>query len=161
MSDRYLFTAYEKPATALDYLPAARLFIVEPSAVRRRHKTLIETHTDELLTLKSQGLLVKKQPPFYVEDWAALARSRPRVLADAFTRSDEGETLTALINVRASVVPRWSGELVLLEEDIRGGLALGYSVVVLTATARAASALAGDLRAALCKRGRRLALKRL
>ncbi|MEG2083509.1 MAG: CarD family transcriptional regulator, partial [Oscillospiraceae bacterium] len=147
-TDRYLLAAYDTTATALDYLDDALLFICEPQAVRKRHKNLITLHTEELLSLKSQGLLPKKHSGCYADDFDALTFGRAEILADSFTRSTEESRLDALINVRGSVVPRWSGELVLLEEDIQAGLALGYSCVVLAATARGAAALANDLRTA-------------
>ncbi|MDO4567097.1 MAG: CarD family transcriptional regulator, partial [Oscillospiraceae bacterium] len=146
--DRYLFAAYDRPATAADYLPEALLFISEPSAVRRRHKSLTELHFEELTALKEQGFLQKEQQSFYLEDLRALEKERPRVLAEAFTRGEGEERLAELINVRASVTPRWNGELALLTEDVSASLALGYSCVVLAPSERAVKTVAGDLRAA-------------
>ena len=141
-TDRYLRTVYDKPETILDYLPGAVVFICEPSALEKRHKNLLWQHTEELLSLEKQGLYLKNNGSFYLENIDT--GSRPVVLVDVFSRTLDGR-LDAVVNLRAGVIPRWGGETSLLIEDLRGYVATGYACVVLAGTARAAAALAGDI----------------
>ncbi len=141
-TDRYLHTVYNAPETLLDYLPDAVLFLCEPTALQKRHKNLLFQHTEELLSLEQQGFYLKGQGRYYLED---IDSDRPTVFADVFTRTVTDLALDAVVNVRANVIPRWSGEFSLLLEDVRGYLATGYVCVVLAGTARAAAALASDL----------------
>ncbi len=144
-ADRYLFAAYQKPETLYDYLPDALYFYCEPGALERRHQNLLKMHGEELFSLIDQGALRKGQPTFYLEHLDMSDTGRANLLADVFSRTITGARLSALVNVRANSIPRWGGELSLLAEDVRGYTEMGYSVVVLAGTSRAAQAIAHDL----------------
>ncbi len=144
-ADRYLFAAYARPETLFDYLPDAVFFFCEPGALEKRHESLLRMHGEELVSLIAQGVLKKGQSPFYLERLNMTDPGRANLLADAFSRTIAGARLTALVNVRANSIPRWGGELAMLAEDARGYTEMGYSVVVLAGTPRAAEAIARDL----------------
>ncbi len=144
-ADRYMFAAYEKPETLFDYLPNALFFFCEPGALEKRHENLLKMHSEELFSLLGQGILKKGQPTFYLAHFDMTDPARANVLADVFSRTITGARLTALVNVRANSIPRWGGELAMLAEDVRGYVEMGYAVVVLAGTTRAAEAIARDL----------------
>ena len=148
-TDRYLFAVYDAPQTVADYVPDGVLFLCEPMSLEKRHKNLLAIHTEELTSLKEQGLLPKKQHSYYQENFPLYVKDRACVLADVFSRSLGDVRLSALVNARAGVIPRWTGEFQLLAEDVRGYTETGWAVVVLAGTLRAADALCGDL----CREG--------
>jgi len=141
-TDRYLRAVYEKPGTLFDYLDSAVLFLCEPSSLEKSHKNLLWRHAEELLSLEKQGLFLKGSGSFYLEDFQP--GGMPTVLADVFTRSVDSGPLGAVVNIRAGLIPRWSGEVSVLIEDLRGYTHTGNACVVLAGTARAAAALCGD-----------------
>ncbi len=142
-TDRYLNVVYDHPETLLDHLPGGVLFFCDPSAIQKRLKNLIQMHTEELLSLEGQGMYLKNSGSFYRDRIETAGHAA--VYADTFARTLEVPSLDALINVRANVIPRWSGEMQLLIDDVREYLATGYACVVLAATPRAAAAIASDL----------------
>ncbi|MEG2233339.1 MAG: transcription-repair coupling factor [Oscillospiraceae bacterium] len=144
-TDRYMFAVYERPETLLDYLPNAILFLNEPNALEKRHENLLKMHGEEIVSLIGQGILKKGQPPFYLEHFNISDPNRATVLADVFSRTIGAVRLNALVNVRANSIPRWGGEFAMLVEDVRGYIEMGYAVVVLAGTLRAADAICHDL----------------
>ncbi len=144
-TDRYLFAVYDRPQTVWDYAENPILFLAEPQNLEKRHKNLLAMHSEELTGLKEQGNLPRKHPAFYRETFSPYEPGRACVLADVFSRSLGDVALSALVNIRAGIVPRWTGEFSLLAEDVRGYVETGYAVVVLCATPRAAAALCADL----------------
>ncbi len=144
-TDRYLNLFYEKPETLFDYLPAAPVLLSEPSALIKRHETLLTLHTEDLAALFNNGMYDKALGRYYVEDFSLNPKGRGAILADVFTRSLDGAVLESLTNINGNIIPSWNGDFNNLTEDIKNFTESGYSVTVLTGTTKAASALAEDL----------------
>lgn len=144
-TDRYLNLFYEKAETLYDYLPAAPVFLNEPSALIKRHETLLTLHTEDLSALHTNGMYEKSLGRYYAEDFSLNPIGRGAVLADVFARSLDGAVLESITNINGNILPAWNGDFTMLTEDIRNYTEGGYRVIVLAGTARASSSLANDL----------------
>ncbi len=145
-TDRYLSVCYPRPETLLDYLPDAVLFLAEPKELEERYKFLTEHATYDLEALKETGMYAREQGHFY-GDYGDMTAGRNRILCDVFPRSVGDLPLEAVVNLNSNAVPRWSGAVSVLKEDLQGYLYAGYRPAVLAGTSRGAKALCEDLTA--------------
>ena len=143
-TDRYLSACYDTPETVLDYLPDAVLFLAEPKELEERFKTVMERYTFDMEALAANGMYDTVLGTFFV-DYQNEVSGRNRILCDVFPRSVGDVPLEAVVNFNSNAVPRWSGEVAVLKEDLQGYLYAGYRAVVLAGTDRAAKALCDDL----------------
>ncbi|MEG1944840.1 MAG: transcription-repair coupling factor [Oscillospiraceae bacterium] len=143
-TDRYLTVCYEETATVLDWAEDAVVFVSDSKAVSERYKNLIELHTNELESLLKKGLYSKQQRHFYA-DFSLYNPSCATVLSDIFAKASDVEKLTCIVNLRANIIPRYSGELSALCEDLNGYLGLGFCGIVLVRTQRAVETMCRDL----------------
>ena len=145
-TDRYLSACYEAPETVLDYLPDAVLFLAEPKELEERYKSLLERHTFDMESLAANGMYSRALGSFYA-DYTSAVSGRNRILCDVFPRTVGDIPLEAIVNLNSNAVPRWSGEVAVLKEDLQGYLYAGYRAVVLAGTDRGAKTLCDDLTA--------------
>ena len=78
---------------------------------------------------------------------AGMTAGRNRILCDVFPRSVGDLPLEVVVNLNSNAVPRWSGAVSVLKEDLQGYLYAGYRPAVLAGTSRGAKALCEDLTA--------------
>ncbi|MBQ9958878.1 MAG: transcription-repair coupling factor, partial [Oscillospiraceae bacterium] len=145
-TDRYLSACYDAPETLADYLPDAALFLCEHAELENRWKNLAQRHSFDVESLADKGLYHKSEGPFY-RALSEICAGRTRVLCGVFTRSVGDLPLAAVVNMAGNALPRWSGEMAVLAEDLRGYLHAGYRCAVLGGTERAVRALCDDLNA--------------
>lgn len=145
--DKYLPLVYKKPATLLDYIPESLCFISEHTAVKERIDGWMATYEEDIRILFEEGELCKGLDT-YCAPFAVLQERMEQqglVYLETFARSGAGE-LKELIPVTATQASGWGGEIKLLCEDLTAMLEQGNCCVVLAGTAKAAAALASDLR---------------
>ena len=145
-SDRYLNICYDSPETVADYLPESVFFLSEPVELEARYKNLMQRHTYDLEDFADKGLYTKKLGSFYA-DMSEVFAKHDRVLCETFTRAVGERVLSAVVNINSNTVPRWSGEIAILTEDLSAYRNTGYSCVVFAGTERAAETVRGDLEA--------------
>lgn len=105
---------------------------------------------EDLKSYLAEGILCKGLDR-YSEDWEyALAKSQalPTLFLDIFARGSYEVPTKTLINMTVRQLPVWGGGTQLLLDDLSSLLSQGRACVVLAGTAKAASALAGDLKQA-------------
>ena len=146
-ADRYLPVLYDKPATLFDYTADRLLFVCEPTAVLEALKNGAWQQQEDIRHMMSEGILFKGCDKFYLDgvDLTSLITARETILLDTFTRSVPDVSLAGMANLNAVQLSVWSGDLGLLEEDLREYMHREYSVAVLAGTRRAADALCADL----------------
>ena len=143
-TDRYLPYCYDQKENVADYFENAVTIFFEPAALRSRARTLAQQHWDDIAELVEKGLYKNDRNEFYKQfDMSALRGSA--VYAAAFARTGVAESLSEMININASTLPRFTGEFAPLLQDIKGYLANGFAVGVLAPTARAANNIKTDL----------------
>ncbi len=147
-TDKYIRLAYDRPATVLDYLGNAVVFVSEFAAVKENARAYLKQHEEDLKILFEEGELCKGLDHFCAEPGSLQSgwEKHPTVYLDTFARTNPELHLKKLISVNALQTSGWSGELKLLTEDLRALLAQGYSCTVLAGTDKAAATLATDLR---------------
>ena len=143
-TDRYLAACYDKAETVLDYLPDAVLFLAEPKELEERFKTAMERYSFDMEALAANGMFNPVLGNYYA-DYQSVVSGRNRILCDVFPRSVGDIPLETVVNLNSNAVPRWSGEVAVLKEDLQGYLYAGYRIVVLAGTDRGAKALCDDL----------------
>jgi len=146
--DRYLPLAYEKPAVLTDYIGDRLLCCDDAMAVRDVLRQLDWQQNEDIAALLEEGLLYPNCGSYY-ENFDRFVRECEKhsaFLMDSFARSYGEMKLSALVNVTATQLSLWGGDLGLLKEDLNHYLQAGYRVAVLAGTDKGAEALTRDLK---------------
>ena len=143
-TDRYLAHCYKTKETVGDYFDDPVILYSEPSALRARAKTLTEQHWDDVEPLITSGILKDTRNVFF-KPFVTGLKGRAQLYSDVFARTGIAPGLSAMVNINASTLPRFTGELAPLIEDIRGYISSAFTVGVLMPTERAAANLLADL----------------
>lgn len=143
-TDRYMAACYASPETVLDYLPEAVVFLAEPKELEERYRSLMERYTFDMESLAANGMYDPVLGQYYTVYPEAVS-GRNRILCDVFPRAVGDIPLETIVSLNSNAVPRWSGEVSVLKEDLQGYLYAGYRVAVLAGTDRGAKALCDDL----------------
>ena len=146
--DRYLPLVYPQPATLFSHVTGGVFYLCDVGNCREVLRGITARQSEDIKMLLSDGTLFKGCSEF-TEDFVALQRhaaGRNSLLLDTFVRSVGEIPLKEMLSVNAVQLSPWSGELSTLKEELHAYLRRDYCVVVFAGTARAATALAGDLR---------------
>lgn len=147
--DRYLALIHETPVTLFDYFPRGIIAVSEYTSIRETAKTYLWQQQEDQKEMLENGELTKELIRFdtSLADLIRRTAAYPTVFLDTFAHTNSEMTFTELISVSPVQTSPFSGELKLLEEDVRPLLSEKYAVFLLAGTQKSADALAGDLRA--------------
>ena len=147
-ADRYLPLLYPEFATALDYLPADALVLLDsPARCGERAGELADQLAEDCRMLEEAGVPLSP-PGEYLLDWKdACARlgDFAVVMADAFTAGRYPLTPRSVLGAEARQLPSYGGSAETALGDVRHYLELGFRVAVLCGDQRRADVLAGML----------------
>ncbi len=132
--DRYLPLIYPELTTALDYLPADCLVLIDDSpGVREAAGGFAYRVHEDIISLLEQGCLVPGRAQFHIgfEQLKAALLERQTVVMDSFLASSGGFEPQAIFSLTAKQLPAYNGSLETALSDIRHYLGLGYQVFVL------------------------------
>ncbi|WP_369296937.1 transcription-repair coupling factor [uncultured Neglectibacter sp.] len=151
-SDKFISMVYPRTATLFDYFSPEDSLVVfsEGNKLKERMRTTLWQWGEDLKSYLTEGILCKGLDR-YSEDWEyALAKSQalPTLFLDIFARGSYEVPTKTLINMTVRQLPVWGGGTQLLLDDLSSLLSQGRACVVLAGTAKAASALAEDLKQA-------------
>ncbi len=146
-TDRYLPMVYENPALLFDYMGDRTLILDDPNAIKESMRHIIWQQSEDVTTLLGEGLLCPGCDCFY-EDYTALSLRTTRhttLILDSFARTHSEFTFSEIINVTATQLSLWGGDMELLREDLQHYIDNSYSIVLLAGTAAGADVLYRDL----------------
>lgn len=146
--DKYIALCYDKPATLLDYVGDAVVFVSEYAAIKERCKNYQWQQEEDLKILLEEGELCSKLIRFEQSLIQVVSRisANPLVLLDTFTHTNRDIKVDNLISINPIQTSAMSGEIKLLCEDVAPLIEQGYAVIVLAGTKKAAEALCHDLK---------------
>ncbi len=146
--DPYFPLAYGKMETLLSYFPEdTPLFLSETSEIKEAAKEFFSQYREDIKLLFEEGVLCPGLDQYAV-DYETLEGdfSRFRLgYLETFMRGNMGK-LKEMITFSPLQNPCWSGDLSLLDADLKPLLEEGYFVAILTGSARAAYGLERDLK---------------
>lgn len=146
--DKYLPLLYEQRATLLDYFVAPRIFLLEPISCRTALKNATWQLHEDITVLLEEGVLCPPLVDGYYDDFDELTRrllERETLLLDTFPRSMADLPQKALLNVSATQLSSWGGDLSVLLDDLRPLLSTGYRVSLYIKTPKGLDTLLSDL----------------
>ena len=150
--DKFITLAYPTVATLFDYFDPQDSLVVfsEGNRLKERVRTTQVQWAEDLKAYLEEGVLCKGLDQ-YSEDWEyalTKAQALPTLFLDVFARGSYEVPTRTLVNITARQLPVWGGGTQLLTEDLSAFLSQGRACVVLCGTARAAQAVADDLKQA-------------
>ena len=157
-ADRYLPFLYPDYATAVDYLPADAIILIDsPGRCGERGDELLGQLTSDCKLLSASGLPVMTATD-YALPWAELCRRLNAfgvILGDAFAAGRYALPPKSLLNCDARQLPSYAGSVETAAEDVQHYLSLRYRVVLLSSDKHRMEVLAGMFaqRGVNCLRG--------
>ena len=146
--DRYLPLVYPKPAVLTDYLGGRLLCCDEPMGIKDALRQISWQQGEDAAALLEEGLLLPGCGSFY-EDFGRFVREcehNPTFLMDSFARTYTDLRLAELVDVTATQLSLWGGDMALLKDDLDHYLQSGYRVAVLAGSDKGADLLCSDLK---------------
>ncbi len=146
-TDRYLPMVYQNPALLFDYMGDRLLILDDPNAIKDSMKQIIWQQGEDVTTLLSEGLLCPGCDRFY-EDYttlATLAHRHTSLLLDNFARTHSEFTLSEIVNIPATQLSLWGGDVGLLREDLQHYIENSFSTAILAGSSAGADLLYKDL----------------
>ena len=143
-ADRYMGIIYPAFATALDYLPADALVIMDqPGKCSERAKGYLKQAAEDIRLLIEGGTLLGRLAEFYLPWETAVEKlaDYPVVMADAFTVGRYPMEPRTAVGVSAKQLPSYAGSAEAAADDVRHWLGEGYRCVLLASDGRRAQAL--------------------
>ncbi len=145
--DPYFPLAYGKITTLLSYFPGnVPLFLSETGEIKEAAKEFFSQYREDIKLLFEENVLFPGLDQYAVEYETLegeFSRFRLAYL-ETFMRGNLGR-LKEIITFSPLQNPCWSGDLSLLDSDLKPLLEEGYFVAILTGSARAAHGLERDL----------------
>ena len=148
-ADKYLPLIYPDGATALDYLPANTLIVLDDTpAIRDAAAGYTARLTADLQSLTERGELPQEPSGFALDFEALCARLRQStvVRADAFLNSVPALAPRALVNFTAIRTNPFGGSAALAASDVAGLLRQGKAVCVLCSSELRCRSMQDELR---------------
>lgn len=143
-ADRYMGIIYPEMATALDYIPADALVVMDqPGKCAERAKSYLKQAAEDVRLLVEGGVLIGRIADYYLTWEAAVEKldQFPVVMADAFTVGKYPLDPRTMIGVSAKQLPSYAGSADAAADDVRHWLGEGYRCVLLASDQRRAQAL--------------------
>jgi len=143
-ADRYLCLIYPRMATALDYIPADALVVMDqPGKCTERARSYGKQAAEDLRLLVEGGTVAGRLAEFYLP-WDAAAQKLedwPLVMSDAFTVGRYPVDPRTTMAVTAKQLPSYAGSADAAAADVKHWQGEGYRCVVLASDKRRAEAL--------------------
>lgn len=148
-ADKYMELIYPVFATALDYIPADALVLMDqPGKCAQQARSYLKQAGEDLRLLIEGGVLPGRLGKFYLSWEEALSRLEdyPVVMADAFTVGSYPMQPKTIMAISAKQLPSYAGSGQTAAGDVRRWLEEGYRCVVLAGDSRRAQAMEELLR---------------
>ena len=146
--DRFMPVLYGRGYTLLDHLgDEAVMLLSDAAALREALQNANSLLLEDVKEMLADGLCPAGCERYMgdFDDLMCAAADRDSILLDTFARSLPDFPTRGLIDVPATALAPWGGELSSLIEDVRPYITMGESVVVLLPTERGCRALVRDL----------------
>ena len=144
-ADRYMSLIYPQYATALDFIPADALVLMDaPGRITATAAAFEKQMADDVRMLVQSGTLDASLADYALLWQEALAElaARPVILADSFTTGSTALEPRSIVGVKAKQLPPYGGSTETALDDVRHFIGRGYRVVVLAQDNRRAGVLA-------------------
>ncbi len=147
--DKYLNICYETRQTLFDYFGDGVVFVYEPQKIKERIRTFTWQIGEDVKSAFEEGILTKGLDDFYLSksDVFEKLNNAKTVVLESFNATKSGIEPKSLINFALTTISPWGGLVADLFEDISHKINLGYCIVVMAGTQKAAIALAKELNA--------------
>ncbi|MCD7749631.1 MAG: DEAD/DEAH box helicase, partial [Oscillospiraceae bacterium] len=148
-ADKYMELIYPAFATALDYVPANALVMMDqPGKCAQQARSYLKQAAEDLRLLIEGGVLPGRLGKFYMSWEETLSRLEdyPVVMADAFTVGSYPLPPKTIMAISAKQIPSYAGSAQTAVGDVRHWLGEGYRCVVLAGDSRRAQAMEELLR---------------
>ena len=146
-TDKYLPQIYPEGDCFFDYFDGLSI-IIDTAAVRDRAKASFALTSQSISDMISAGELLGKSTGIWLNSWERVETAlsvMPSVLVDNFSRSHPGMTPMAEYSFKTRHIPPYSGNTVLLLEDMGQLSRGGYRIAVLCANEKDAQEAAKTL----------------
>lgn len=146
-SDKYYTVAYEETATVFDYFQGGFCLVSEYSNCLEKGRAALSQLSEDMKLLYSDGILFKRLEGFFIDLGSAEHRiaAMKSVFLDTFMRSNNGLKFKKLINTDCRQTSVWGGNIITLEEELRGLCDNGYCTVVLAGSEKTVPIIVKDL----------------
>ncbi len=144
--DKYIPLIYEENATLFDYAKDYTLFLSEYSAIRENVKADDKRFLEDIKILFEDGVLFKGLEKYKLDYFSFVEKCEKAVILETFAMSLNDLSLKEIVSVDAMQISSWSGELKVLEDDLRGLLSQRYCVCVFAKSEKGAQILYEDIK---------------
>ncbi len=144
--DKYIPIIYNTPATLFDYAKNCTLFLSEYSGIRENIKSDDKRLSEDIKILFEDGVLFRGLEKYKLDYYNFVEKIDKSVILETFAMSLNDLRLSNLINVDAMQISPWSGELKILEDDLRGLVSQRYCVGVFAGSEKGAQILYEDIK---------------
>lgn len=145
--DKYYTLAYDETATVFDYFGGGICVVCEYQNCLEKAKAAISQLAEDMKILYEDGILFKRLEGFFIDIPQMLGRitSSKSVFLDTFMRSADGVKFKKLINTDVRQMSVWGGNIITLEEDLKGLTENKYCVIVLAGSEKTSPIIIKDL----------------
>ena len=143
-ADRYAALVYGETTTAIDYIPAGAVVVMDqPARFAEKAREFIKRVTEDVTSLSRAGKLISKPDDYFIPFDAAMRRLGAMALymADAFTAGRYPVEPRSVTVIHAKQLPSYAGSSSQAAEDISGYMKAGFAVAVLAGDTRRAKLL--------------------
>lgn len=145
--DKYYALAYEETASVFDYFKDGMCVISEYSNCIEKGRAAQSQLSEDIKILYNDGILFRRLDGFYLELPQAESRitAMRSVFLDTFMRSNNGIKFKKLINTDCRQTSVWGGNIINLEEELKGLCENGYCTIVLAGSEKTVPIIVKDL----------------
>ena len=142
--DKYFPLCCENPSCIFDYVKTA--IICENTGCNETLRAALSQHSEDMKLLFEEGSLCRGLDRYCLTkaEYSEKLTAKLRLYLDNFMRGG-GIELDNIIPVRANAVSLWSGEYLILNEQLTDYSEQGYAMAVFAGTEKAAKTLSEDL----------------
>ena len=146
--DRYLPLIYKDCASVFDYVERPMLFVSESFTVKDKANAAIQLFNEEYKAYLSEGVVCKGLEK-YILTWSEMLKFYEDlgvIYLDNLARGSFDTPVKELITFNARQISPWNGSMSVLKDDLEPITGKdGNTVIIMSGTAKAASALSEDL----------------
>ena len=145
--DRFLPLIYPELPTAVDFLNDGIVCMCDSAAVKESNRAFMSQHSADIEILLEEGLIFKGCSEFYapIDEWLAKVLKQRLIIMDSFARTVFDIPVKTLVDFTAVQISPWSGEMLVMLEELEDRIRQKYCCVIFAGTERSAKALCTDL----------------
>lgn len=145
--DKYYSLAYEQTAVVFDYFKDGICLVSEYSNCLEKGRAALSQLSEDMKILYDDGILFKRLENFFIDMGRAesIITGMRSVFLDTFMRSNNGIKFKKLINTDCRQTSVWGGNIINLEEELKGLCESGYCTIVLAGSEKTVPIIVKDL----------------